>query len=288
MLIGRQRELHQLREYIARHRHTLVVGPVGIGKTALLRAAVEQAPRVVVIAHIAPFRQALLSVAQQLQAQGRLVLPETDTAYLDWSEIKPHLSHLTTSEFVKTLAPVLCETIVVIDDVAGMTPTIGKLLEPFFETSLIIGAITTIESTGELLPFFWHFQLLPLGPLSREHAKMLLWSRIDRTRLPDAECFETHALDVANGNPLAIVELVRQASRQPLQDPAEIKALTHDAGIRYVDLTPMLLIIGACAVAVRFLALGLNDIGTYILAGIFGAFFLVSRFFLYRAMRKGA
>lgn len=284
MLIGRAAELAHLREHLSHHRHTLLVGPVGIGKSALVRAAVSGREHVIV-EHLVPFRPALLSIAQQLYAQGRLTLPDTETAYLDWSEVKPHVTPLNVVELLTVLAPLLTDTIIVIDDLDGITPTTAKLLGPLFEQALVVGAITTVDPTPELAPFFWHFHLLPLGPLPREEATTLLWSRIDRTRLPDAECFEAHALEVANGTPLALVELARQAQRQRLQDPADITALTHDAGIRYVDLTPALLVIGACAVAARFLALGLNDIDTYILAGIFGAFFLVSRYFLYRAMR---
>jgi len=48
----------------------------------------------------------------------------------------------------------------------------------------------------------------------------------------------------------------------------------------------VLLLLGACAVIARFLALGLNDIEAYILAGSVGAVFLVGRYFIYRAMRS--
>ncbi len=53
-----------------------------------------------------------------------------------------------------------------------------------------------------------------------------------------------------------------------------------------MDLTPALLLLGAVAVIARFLALGLNDIEGYILAGSFGAVFLTARYFLYRTLRK--
>jgi hypothetical protein len=66
----------------------------------------------------------------------------------------------------------------------------------------------------------------------------------------------------------------------------KIRELKHDAGIRYFDLTPVLLIIGAVVVAARFISLGLNDVDGYILAGSAGAFFMFLRYFLYRSMRK--
>ena len=66
----------------------------------------------------------------------------------------------------------------------------------------------------------------------------------------------------------------------------KIRDLHHDAGLKYIDLTPALLIIGAVVIAVGFVALGLNDVDTYILAGGAGAFFIFLRFFIYRSMRR--
>ena len=285
-LIGREAKLMQARKHLVHHRHTLIVGPVGIGKSALLHAAVEGCERVVALDQITPFRPALLDLFKQLHAQGRLTLPDVDTAYLDWDELTPHVSHLNSVEAVDLLAPLLADTVLLIDDLDGITPTIARLLEPLVETALILGAVTTLDASPELTRWRLHFQLLPLAPLTPEASRELLWASADREALPDADVFEQHVLHMADGNPLAIRELCRQARRTPLRDPADIRHLTHEAGIRDVDLTPLLLIVGACAVAIRFLALGLNDIDTYILAGILGAFLLVSRYMFYRSLRR--
>ena len=285
-LIGRTTELAQLRAHLASHHHTLVVGPVGIGKSALLRAAVENLGTVFVVPRILPLKPALLSVAHQLHTQGRLDLPDTDSQYLDWSEVQSQLTGPSAVELLERLIPLLAGQLLLVDDFDGITPTLARLLDPLFEATLIVGALTTVEMSPGLQRFFWHFRFLLLDPLSREEAREVLWTQTDRAALPDPHIFEQHALDEAGGNPLAIQELARQALRGPLRNPADIRQLHHEAGIHYIDLTPMLLIVGACAVVARFLALGLNDIGAYILAGSVGAFFLVGRYFIYRAMRK--
>ncbi len=180
----------------------------------------------------------------------------------------------------------MAEQIVLVDHVEGITPALARLLEPLFDVTLMVGAITTLELEPQLQRFFWHFRLLPLEPLSREASRTLLWRQVGRGLIPDARVSEQHVLDSACGNPLAIRELARQAHRVPLRDPAHIRQLSHEAGIHYVDLTPILLLVGAGAVVMRFLALGLNDIEAYILAGSFGACFLAGRYFIYRAMRR--
>jgi len=285
-LIGRTAELAQLRTHIRQRQHTLVVGPVGIGKSALLRAAIKGRKRVLLAPRLQPLKPALLACAQQLHVQGRLDLPDLDSAYLEWGELKPKLTGCATEELLDRLTRLLAGMLLVVDDLDGLAPGFARLLEPLFGATLIVGAITTVELDPELQRFFWHFRLLPLEPLSRGASRTLLWRQVDRRLIPDARVFEQHVLDSACGNPLAIRELARQAQRVPLRDPAHIRQLHHDAGIHYVDLTPILLLVGAGAVVMRFLALGLNDIEAYILAGSFGACFLAGRYFIYRAMRR--
>jgi ABC-type phosphate/phosphonate transport system ATPase subunit len=43
-LVGREREIEQLRRSYAERRHMLIVGPAGIGKTALIRHAQQYCP----------------------------------------------------------------------------------------------------------------------------------------------------------------------------------------------------------------------------------------------------
>lgn len=285
-LVGRTEELSQLRECVEKRQHTLVVGPIGIGKSALLLAAAEGIESVLRVSRVQPLKSALLSIAQQLHAMGRLDLPETDSQYLDWAEVQPQLNGLSTAVLLERLAPLLVGLVVIVDDFDGITSALARLLEPLFGTTLILSAITTVDLDAPLQRFFWHFRLLPLEPLNREAARELLWHQADPAAIPNPEAFERHVLDAACGNPLAIRELMRQAQRGWLRHPVHIGQLHHEAGIRYVDLTPLLLVAGACAVIARFMALGLNDIEAYILAGSFGACFLVGRYFIYRAMRS--
>ena len=286
MLIGREQALTQVRAWLTRRQHVLLVGPVGVGKSALLREAVEGLGSVVTVPSLQPLKPALLALAQQLHAQGRLALPNIDSQYLDWSEVQPQVSPLSTAQLVKSLVPLAAGMTLVVDELDGIPPSLARSIEPLFEALLVVGAITTVDLTPEMQRFFWHFHWLPLEPLGQEEGRQLLWSQVDPLRIPDREAFERHVWEVAGGNPLAIRELARQTPRVELKPPDPFRQLHHEAGIRYLDLTPALLLLGAVAVIARFLALGLNDIEGYILAGSFGAVFLTARYFLYRTLRR--
>jgi hypothetical protein len=85
-----------------------------------------------------------------------------------------------------------------------------------------------------------------------------------------------------------VVELVKQVAGEGTVSRQAIRDLHHAAGIRYLDLTPALLLVGAGLVATRFVALGLDDVDLYILAGSLGAVFLVARYWLFRGPRRGS
>ena len=285
-LLGRDTELAQLRTYVQQRQHTLIVGAIGVGKSALLRAALADQPVVLVIEQLVPFKASLLTIAQQLHQRNRLQLPMTEAHYLTWEEVQPHLTRLSVVELAHLLTPLLTDAVLVLDDCDAITPITAHLLESFFAQTLIIGAMTELPLRHALQRFVWHFRVIALTPLTQPASHELLWQRVDATTIPAPYTFEQHVLQMANGNPLAITELAQQAQRVPIATPEQMRHLHHDAGIHYIDLTLGLLVLGAVAVICRFLALGLNDIDAYILAGSMGACFLVVRFFIYRSLRR--
>jgi hypothetical protein len=90
---------------------------------------------------------------------------------------------------------------------------------------------------------------------------------------------------VSKGNPLAIKEICYTGSIEKYVDRKHIRSIEHEAGTRYFDVTP-LLILGVCMfVMLRFFALGVNDMDTYVFAGGMGALGLFIRFVIFRYTR---
>ncbi len=65
-VIGRDAELTRLRENMATGRHTLLVGPIGIGKSFLLRSITAEIPTTLYIEHTRPLRPSLLALCRDL------------------------------------------------------------------------------------------------------------------------------------------------------------------------------------------------------------------------------
>jgi hypothetical protein len=171
-------------------------------------------------------------------------------------------------------------TVLVLDSLEAATPTMAPILEACLDAAVVLGA--TRDCRPGLRKLWWAFERLDLPPLARDDAKALLWSIVDRARIPDPALFEATVLEQAAGNPHAIVEMARQVPAEGPVALEAIRALQHGAGFRYVDLTPVLLLVAAGLVAARFVALGLGDRDLYILAGSTGALFFVVRVLLTR------
>ncbi len=83
-----------------------------------------------------------------------------------------------------------------------------------------------------------------------------------------------------NGPP--IYDMVDDTAKERVVGKRQIREMRHQAGIRHLDFTPVMIVGGALIIGVRYLAIGLEDTALYIMAGMAAAVFLSLRFFLFR------
>jgi hypothetical protein len=215
-----------------------------------------------------------------------LVLANGAAAPDTWPECAKLLHRVTVRELTTVVVASLRTrpTVLLLDALEAATPAMAPVLEACLEAATVLGA--TRDCRPGLQKLWWAFERLDLPPLARDEAKALLWSIVDRARIPDPALFEATVLEQAAGNPHAIVEMARQVPSEGPVDVQTIRALQHRAGLRYLDLTPVLLLVAAGLVAARFVALGLDNRDLYILAGTLGALFFVVRVLLMRRVGR--
>ena len=68
--VGRAEELRQLKDNLSKGIDTLVIGPIGVGKSHLL--ALLEAENVLVVKTLSPAKEALINIAEELHKIGRL------------------------------------------------------------------------------------------------------------------------------------------------------------------------------------------------------------------------
>lgn len=286
VLIGRDKELQRIKENAANHKHTALVGNIGVGKSHLLKYATKDLRKIIYVEHIQPLKTALVSMAQSLHKDGKLKLEGTQAEYLEWQDLKRKVTRLPIMELLACVVEGIKGYTVVLDHLEGLTPSMAFTVSVIMDKSLVLGATNDLKTAGHLARIWWRFDHIEIGNLEREEAKKVLWLYANEKEIDDKVMFENKVLTHSAGNPLAIVEMAKRTLDEKFDSVEKIRGLKHDAGIRYFDLTPALLIVGAVVVAARFISLGLNDVDGYILAGSAGAFFMFLRYFLYRSMRK--
>ena len=281
-VIGREAERARLLANVARGRHTLLVGPIGAGKTCLLRHVAHALPEAIYVPHLQPIRLGLLATCEGLHARGQLALANGTPAPETWAECARLLGRVTVRELTAVAVASLRArpTVLILDQLDAATPTMAPVIEACLDAAVVLGA--TRDCRPGLQKLWWAFERLDLPPLARDDARTLLWTLVDRDRIPDVPLFEATILEQAAGNPHALVDMARQVAGEGPVALEAIRGLQHGAGLRYLDLTPLLLLVAAGLVATRFVALGLDDRDLYILAGSLGALFFVVRVVLMR------
>lgn len=86
----------------------------------------------------------------------------------------------------------------------------------------------------------------------------------------------------SGGVPAAIEGMVGAAAHDGLVTLAGIRAYRHEAGARYFDMTPLLLVALVAFVALRYIARGANDVELFVLSGVVTSLLMGLRMFLGR------
>lgn len=85
-------------------------------------------------------------------------------------------------------------------------------------------------------------------------------------------------------HPQAIHDVLDESAKERAIDKRKVRAMRHEAGVKYLDFTPVMLVAGAMIVATRYVAMGMGDGTLYVMAGIGTALFLSLRFFMFKGL----
>lgn len=263
-IIGRDDLLKDAAELIQRNQSILFTGPAGIGKTHILKTLAETLPNTIFIASPVPFKTMLLEFAAVI-CPSSSVGPRTSTADI--------LSAILAAD---SLSP----PILIIDNIDRLKASEEDTMITLIDKFIIIGA--TDKPPNRLQSLWWKFQQLTVEPLDSASTKALIThlTHAHSMNRDEYQLLETKVHRLANGNPLAIVELISQLPQTSKVNADNIRAIDHEAGIVYRDWTWILVVIWSLLVISRFIALGTHSFEGYILAGIGTSIFMAFKYFV--------
>ncbi len=328
-LVGRDDLVSQVVREIKKGKHVVLTGPVGIGKSAVLEAAlkiIEPRP-----SEWHQFNPVALDAGEQLeafaespkspdgkacvlvylteqQAKGQFVqmarrLIETgilrpsalDLAKkydqvpprsIEWADIRRHVNRLSIRDLTSAIIPAIYAyegcVIIAVDDMTRLTPTQQAFWLSVFEHSQVVTCAS--ERKSGLRKLWWKMKPIEVSALAPEASREIVREYIARqgVLIESPELYIGHVVKQAGGNPQAISDMVDESSKERIVDKRQIREMRHQAGVRYMDFTPAMLVSGALIIGTRYLAIGLNDTALYIMAGMGAALFLSLRFFMFK------
>jgi AAA ATPase domain len=217
--VGRRKEMVQLRQAYAARCHLLIVGPPGIGKSALLRQARQQFP---------------LLLCEETSSLRRIF--ESLERQFGWTCRKMNVI-----ERKNRLLPYLARRaeLVVFDSVAMTPPRVARFIQNLIDRVPVwIGCRSTQpKEIGAVWQYLYRFDRLELRPLSLKDTETWIRVAVKAGRAPANTRDHTAQLHrLAVGNPRVLEELlIELASRQyHLEDSFDRKLLDLDRRIHNI------------------------------------------------------
>jgi hypothetical protein len=137
----------------------------------------------------------------------------------------------------------------------------------------------------------WQFQAtIELGPLSQKQARTIAerWLEASPIRFPSQRVrasFLRHVAQDSGGVPAAIEGMLIAAANDGEVTPAKVRAYAHEAGVTYLDMTPVVILGAVVFMAMRYISRGISETELLVLSGVGSALFYGLSFLMRRLAR---
>jgi hypothetical protein len=323
--LGRTSELFQLVRNLQRGRHTLIVGPKGIGKTRLMLEArdillgktkrIEFAPGVIsrlkrqlwkrpdpkqyqilVVYHSSPLGDCLKELCRGLLENGDLRLDPNVVQTGDWPVVKKMLTGLglvgQQQVVIQSLSAAHRPYLVFIDSLDRITPTHHAFIEQLLTHSVVCAAVVQMKEAFHFKKIWSSFSRIDLEPLDDQTSAQLIRHYLDgySIRVIDRELYTREILKAANGNPFQIQTMLWHGSRERRVDAEEMRKLRRVDEGDYFNMGPVYIFGASIFTLFKIFSLGTDNREFYIYFSALGflvylAFRVFRSFFLFRPQK---
>ena len=298
-LIGRDDLVEKIAHEARKGRHLLLTGPVGIGKSAVLEAALDRLlprqRRIVIQVSEHQAKGQFLEIVRGLLESGLLKpsaleldlgLDALDPAALEWAKLRRSVNRLSIRDLTAAIVPVLHaqknRVLIAVDDLTAVTPTLVAFWLAILDAAQLIACASA--KRPNVAKLWWKLAEIEIPPLAPDSARALAQTYLQQTGtlVESPPLFVAHVVQQANGNPQALADLLAGASKERVVNKQRIREMRHAAGVKYLDFTPVMIVALASIVGARYLAIGTGDTELYIFAGMLAAVVISVRVFLFR------
>lgn len=301
-LLGRDDVVTDLVAEIRKGKHVILIGPVGIGKSAVLRAALAKAADkidLLITLHDHQAKGQFVDIARQMLALGLIGAKELDLPakfhdlpgpQIDWREVKSQVNRASMRDLTQAIIPALARAehkpVIAVDDLTSLTPTQMAFWLAIFDHAQVIGCAS--EKKSRIRKLWWKMKEIDVKPLPAETVREVVKRYIAAkgVLIESPDLYISHVVKQSGGVPQAIHDMLDESGKERIIDKRKVREMRHDAGVFYLDFTPMVMILGAVIVSMRYVGMGTGDKTLYILGGLGTALFLTFRFFVFKGVGR--
>ena len=301
-LLGRDELVADLVAEIRKGKHVILIGPVGIGKSAVLKAALEQASgkiELIIRLHDHQAKGQFVEMARQMLALAlispkELELPvkfhELPGPQIDWKAVKNQVSRMSMRDLTQAIIPALARAenkpVIAVDDLTSLTPTQMAFWLAIFDHAQVIGCAS--EKKARVRKLWWKMKEIAVKPLPADVIREIVKKYVETkgVLIESPDLYISHVVKQSGGVPQAIYDMLDESGKERIIDKRKVREMRHDAGVFYLDFTPMVMILGAVIVSMRYIGMGTGDKTLYIMGGIGAALFLTFRFFIFKGVGR--
>jgi len=301
-LIGRDEVVEELIAEIRKGKNVILTGGIGIGKSVVLKKALEQlgdkVPLVIKL-HDHQAKGQFVEMARQMLMLGlvtaeQLELPaqfhDIPAAQIEWSDIRNRVNRMNMRDLTQVIIPALSDSkvkpVIAVDDLTTLTPTQMMFWLAIFEHAQVLGCAS--EKKARIKKLWWKMKEIQIKPLPAPVVKKMVKDYITAKGMliesPDQ--YISHVVKQSAGIPQAIFDMLEESSKERIIDKRTVRAMRHDAGVQYLDFTPMVMLLGALIVSMRYIGMGTGDKTLYIMGGMGAALFLTFKFFIFKGVGR--
>lgn len=295
VFIGREKDVQEILTELKKGKNILLSGDVGIGKSAILQKVFFLHEKKKIYIKSQKLKEQLIEIIQGMTEINDLswedLWMKKKEEKMTWKDIRRTVTRMKIREMTEILLPVLHikkkrDTYTLFfDDITSISPTQLGVFNSFFESCQICGCVS--EKKTSLKKIYWKMKEMKIGPLSLPDQKKIIEFFILKKNIlvQHPEFFQKTITVKSQGNPQAIMDILIESSHEKTISKKHIREMKHDAAVRYIDMTPFLLLFGVVLVCFRYLGMGMGNFEMYIIGGIGAGLFIFFRFFIYRGMR---
>lgn len=301
-LVGRDSEITKLVEMVNRGGNVLVTGRAGVGKSAVMRAAWKhtRGDRLALWIPGGTTKSMLIECARQVYGYNGLELSPDRLprrlrviggagGAISWEALAPCIRRIPTRELIALVVTAVCKThYLVFFDQLEIPPSQAEFFHELLEHAQVVAAKSDDNRRSRVQRVLWRFpEELPVKPLQISSCEAIIEQHLDGNTIRfhsdrTKRRFVRHVAMACGGVPLAIACMMEQAGAMDEITPANATRFYHTAGETFFDLSPLLFVVVAVFVAMRFISRGMNDIEMLVLSGVASVLFMSLRFLMNR------